>query len=192
MTSPMHSIRHISYCFWERLMFSTRLQWWKVWDVCYFTETRGKILKTILFWKWGAGPKGPRKRAALAPHFSKQNCFQNFAPCFCEITNISYLPLLKLRAKSESFSKIVWNGTNWIRERSHRRTELSRTTPSILWLAIYPCFLRKESDAEVISSKQFKDLSKPHKQLSNSCSSILNADLVCCRCGTDITDGPSN
>ena len=52
----------------------------------------------------------------------------------CEMKNISNLPSLKPRAKFESFWKIVWKVTNWIHERSHQRTELSRTTPSIPWM----------------------------------------------------------
>ena len=96
-----------------------------------YHKKSGNIFKILFVLKMGGGPKGPRKRAALAPHFSEQKRFQNISPFFCERTNIPYLSLLKPRAKSESLWKIVWNITNWIRERSHRRTELSRTTPSI-------------------------------------------------------------
>ena len=72
-----------------------------------FHTKKRKHFENKFVLQMGGGPKGPRKRAALAPHFSKQNCFQNVPPCFCEITNISFLPLFKPRAKSESFSKIV-------------------------------------------------------------------------------------
>ena len=120
-----------------------RVQWWKVWELCSFTEKIGKHDENSFVLKMGAsaarlrGPLGP-------PPIFRTKAFQNVSPFFCEITNIPYLSSLKPRAKSESLWKIVWNVTNWIHERSNRRTELSRTTPSILWLALYPAFFHKK------------------------------------------------
>jgi len=86
---------HISYYFSEKVKFSTRLQWWKVWDVCYFTQKSGNILKTSLFWKWGAGPRARASARRLPPIFCGKYIFRLAQFCFVRVTILIHSLKLK-------------------------------------------------------------------------------------------------
>ena len=103
-------------------------------------------MRFLLFYRKKVGPSRkcvfPRNGggAGIWPaHFWKKR-FSSGQFSFSKTTKISCLPSLKLCVTSESFSKMVWIVTNWIHERGYRRTELSRTTPSIIWCALLTSF----------------------------------------------------
>ena len=116
----MYSICHISYYFSERFKFSTRLQWWKVWDVCYFTQKSGNIWKHFCS-KNGGRAQGPAQARGACPPFLGKKAFFEWSsfPFSAKQQNALAFPnrswVIHL---IESVSRMLWILSNGMHARS--------------------------------------------------------------------------